>query len=85
MSGKWPHEMHNTSGDTKFTLALGAPWDGSYTDQEYVNVLNQSYQKFEDYYLGVDFELPDNWEDLFEENQYEKRKKQADEMLSKNR
>lgn len=85
MSGKWPHEMHNTSGDTKFTLALGAPWDGSYTDQEYVNVLNQSYQKFEDYYLGVDFELPDNWEDLFEGNQYEKRKKQADEMLSKNR
>lgn len=81
MSGKWPHEMHNTSGDTKFTLALGAPWDGTYNDKNYVDLLDRSYQKYKDYYLGVDFELPNNWEDLFEEK-YTFREK-ANEMFLK--
>lgn len=81
MSGKWPHEMHNTSGDTKFTLALGAPWDGTYNDKKYVDLLDRSYQKYKDYYLGVDFELPNNWEDLFEEK-YTFREK-ANEMFLK--
>jgi hypothetical protein len=75
--------MHNTSGDTKFTLALGAPWDGSYDDKDYVNLLSKSYQKYKDYYLGVNFDLPDNWEELFEEK-YTFREKAA-KMISQQR
>ena len=67
MSGRWPHEMHNTSGDTKFTLALGAPWDCDPQDDDYISLLDRSHEKYSDYFLRADFELPDNWEDLFEE------------------
>lgn len=68
MSGKWPHYMTNNSNDTKFTLALGAPWDGSIEDKNYVDLLNKSYGTFGDYYLGADFDLPQDYETLFEDN-----------------
>jgi hypothetical protein len=68
MSGKWPHYMTNTSNDTKFTLALGAPWDGDVNDTSYVDLLSRSYNKYKNDYLQADFELPDNYGDLFEDN-----------------
>lgn len=69
MSGSWPHYMTNTSNTTKFTLALGAPWDGSFEDKKYVDLLNRSYNTYNQYYQGFeDIELPDDWEQLFEEN-----------------
>jgi hypothetical protein len=67
MSGRWPHYMTNTSGDTKFTLALGAPWDGNAEDESYVNLLEKSYAKNQNYYLEADFALPKNYDTLFEE------------------
>jgi hypothetical protein len=69
MSGSWPHYMMNTSDTTKFTLALGAPWDGSVQDKTYVNLLTQSYNKYSEYYQSFEnLNLPENWEDLFEES-----------------
>lgn len=69
MSGSWPHYMTNTSNNTKFTLALGAPWDGSIDDKQYVDLITKSYSKYNNYYQGFDnIDLPDNWEELFEEN-----------------
>jgi len=69
MSGKWPHYMTNTSSDTKFTLALGAPWDGSADDKKYVDIIERSSVVYNKYYLSKeDKQLPDNWEELFEEN-----------------
>jgi len=67
MSGKWPHEMHNTSGDTKFTFAYGAPWDADLKDEDYISLLKRSHKKYPDHFLESTFDLPDNWEDLFEE------------------
>lgn len=67
MSGKWPHYMTNTSGNTKFTLALGAPWDGNLHNISYVNLLKQSYTMYEKYYLEAKFKLPDDYESLFED------------------
>jgi hypothetical protein len=59
----------NTSDTTKFTLALGAPWDGSVQDKTYVNLLTQSYNKYSEYYQSFEnLNLPENWEDLFEES-----------------
>ena len=68
MSGKWPHYMTNSSSDTKFTLALGAPWDGDSKDENYVDLLNNSYSKYKDFYLNADFDLPEDYETLFEED-----------------
>lgn len=69
MSGKWPHYMKNSYDKTKFTLALGAPWDGSIEDKNYVDLIKKSYKKYKKYYQhSTDIQLPDNWEDLFEEN-----------------
>jgi hypothetical protein len=69
MSGSWPHYMTNTADTTKFTLALGAPWDGSLEDQLYVDLITKSYHSYKDYYQGFDeLELPADWEELFEDN-----------------
>jgi hypothetical protein len=69
MSGKWPHHMTNNSNTTKFTLALGAPWDGRLEDKPYVELLTKSYNTYKKYYQGFEnIELPLNWEELFEEN-----------------
>ena len=66
MSGKWPHEMHNTSGNTKFTFASGSPWEVDPEDMDYVALLEQSRNKYPDHYLEANFDLPDDWENLFE-------------------
>jgi hypothetical protein len=68
MSGKWPHYMTNTSSDTKFTLALGAPWDGSIDDKAYVDLLTNSHMVNKKYYLEADFDLPNDYDNLFEES-----------------
>lgn len=68
MSGKWPHYMTNTSGSTKFTLALGAPWDGDINDTSYVDLLSRSYNTHKKDYLQADFGLPENYSELFEDN-----------------
>lgn len=69
MSGKWPHEMHNTSGDTKFTLAIGAPWDSDWDNYRYRGLLQKSWIRFSEYYLSSLYaSLPYNWESLFEES-----------------
>lgn len=69
MSGSWPHHMTNTTDQYKFTLALGAPWDGSVDDNSYVDLINRSYNQYKKYYLGkAQHKLPYNWKDLFEEN-----------------
>lgn len=78
MSGSWPHYMTNNSNNTKFTLALGAPWDGSVDDNRYVNLLTKSYNTYSDYYQSFEnIDLPDNWEELFEDD-YNFRKKAKD-------
>lgn len=82
MSGSWPHYMQNRSDTTKFTLALGAPWDGDLRNESYVNLVSNSYKKYKSYYQSFEnLQLPENWEDLFEEK-YDFRKK-ADHFLQK--
>lgn len=69
MSGKWPHSMHNRSGGTKFTLALGSPWDGSLGDEKYVDLLTRSYGKWKDWFVSSEsFRMYEQWESLFEES-----------------
>lgn len=76
MSGRWPHYMDNTSSETKYTLAIGAPWDASHDDQAYVELFERSYEKYKDYYISLDdVTLPDNWEELFEDVNYSPRDK----------
>ena len=67
ISGKWPHGMFNTFNKTKYTFALGAPWEPEADDLEYMKVLNRSYKKYKKYYLSFEDEiLPDNYESLYE-------------------
>lgn len=66
MSGSWPHYMTNTYKGTKFTLAYGAPWDGSLEDPVYKNLLERSYVKYSEYYLSMKYGLPENWDSLFQ-------------------
>lgn len=66
MSGKWPHHMLNTN-NIKYTLALGAPWDPTLSDERYVKLLDRSYEKYHDLYLSYDgLQLRAGWTDLFE-------------------
>lgn len=68
MCGKWPHKMKNRTDKTKLTLAFGAPWDGDLEDNKYSELLEKSYSKYSNHYLGMGMSLPDNYESLFEEN-----------------
>lgn len=71
MSGKWPHEMHNTYNGTKYTFALGAPWEPNFGDKEYMNMLRQSYDKYKDYYMSFeDCTLSDTYKTLYEKKYY---------------
>lgn len=71
MSGKWPHAMHNTFKGTKYTLALGAPWEPEADDTNYISMLEKSYNKYKDYYMSFDnLELPENYEKLYEKKYY---------------
>ena len=68
ISGKWPHTMLNTTNKRKYTLALGSPWEPTLDDVDYMLLLKKSYDKFKNYYISVDnLNLPDNYEDLYEE------------------
>jgi len=81
MSGKWPHKMKNTSENTKFTLALGSPWDGNLDDENYVNLLEKSYKKYKNYYLKNTLTLQNDYESLFEQESVYRKK--ADKFLGK--
>ena len=71
MSGKWPHEMHNTYNGIKYTFALGAPWEPEADDKAYMDMLKQSYDKYKDYYMSFeDCNLPDNYSTLYEKKYY---------------
>lgn len=70
MSGRWPHAMNNYTNNRKYTLALGAPWEPDPNEPKYADILNKSYHKYKNYYIGHhDWSLPSNWRDLFE-NKY---------------
>ena len=67
MSGRWPHYMLNTHTDTKFTLAFGAPWDSNLEDKNYMNLLDRSYKKYNEHYVGFEgINLPKNYEQYYE-------------------
>jgi hypothetical protein len=71
MAGNWPHEMENTHSDKKFTLAIGAPWEPGLDDPRYVDLIKRSYEKYSEHYISnTEFEMVDNWEEMFEN--YEK-------------
>ena len=82
MSGKWPHKMKNTTNKTKFTFALGAPWDGSVDDNNYVSLIERSYKKYETFYLENTLQLPNNYKSLFE-SEYNYRQKAKDLLIEK--
>ena len=66
MDGKWPHVMHNTHSETKYTFALGAPWEPDDSDIDYIKMLEKSYKKYKDHYLSSEkLQLPENYESLF--------------------
>ena len=62
IDGSWPHYMTNTFEDRKYTICLGAPWDGEPTDG-YTKLLNTS----EDHIELDRSNLPDNYEQYFED------------------
>lgn len=63
MSGEWPHYMKNTSNKFKFTLAIGAPWNGQ--DEPRFNHLLKLAEN-EVHLLKKDsLELPKNYDQLF--------------------
>lgn len=69
MSGKWPHEMTNTSSETKYTLAVGAPWNAENTYEEYKKLISSSYELYREFYLSYDdMEVLENFNDLFEKS-----------------
>jgi len=68
MSGRWPHAMHNNLDQTKYTLALGSPWEPDNNDEKYMKVLEKSYNKYQEYYMSFEeLELPEDYENLFEQ------------------
>ena len=67
MDGSWPHSMHNDNNLRKYTLAIGAPWEPSYDDKKYYDLLHQSYKLYADDYISINKnELPVNYKDFFE-------------------
>lgn len=55
MNGKWPHTMHNTHSEMKYTLAVGIPWLADLVnDKKYVELLERSYEKYKEYYIEYD-------------------------------
>lgn len=71
MSGKWPHEMMNTYQGIKYTFALGSPWEPEANDNDYMAMLEKSYNKYKDYYLSFENdELPENYNTLYEKKYY---------------
>lgn len=54
IDGSWPHGMHNQSSEIKYTVCLGAPWNGS--DQ---------YPDFETTLLKTAYESPEIERSMF--------------------
>lgn len=72
MDGSWPHTMHNDTHLRKYTLAIGFPWEPSLDDDNYINLLKDSYKKFKNNYIELDkTNLPFNYKEFFEKK-YEK-------------
>ena len=67
MDGSWPHQMINRHNKNKYTLALGAPWEPSLDNKKYWDLLEQSYDKYSNYFMASDgFKLPKNYEQYYE-------------------
>tara|TARA_Y100001935_G_C17148448_1_gene429194 strand:- start:55 stop:738 length:684 start_codon:yes stop_codon:yes gene_type:complete len=69
MNGGWPHYMTNTFDDWKYTICLGAPWEGGDTD-EYISLIENSQDVIE---LDKNY-LPIDYEQYFEDTEARKRK-----------
>lgn len=73
ISGKWPHDMINDYDQTKYTLCLGAPWEPSKNDNQYMKLLTRSYEKYKEHYLSYEnLNLPKNYANLFNKDRYQK-------------
>ena len=71
ISGRWPHDMINSHPEVKYTLCLGAPWEPTMDDEQYVSVLERAYAKHSVNYLSSEgWGLPENWEELFNQKKY---------------
>lgn len=69
MNGKWPHAMSQNYHKTKYTLALGSPWEPNQSDEKYINMLDKSFKKYHEYYLSHDeLSLPKNYSEMFEKH-----------------
>lgn len=59
MEGAWPHWMTNTSDKTKYTLAVGAPWQPDDNDETYSSLFSSSYNKYKEFCISSEkLELP---------------------------
>lgn len=59
MSGYWPHTMVNNDNTTKFTLAMGSPWDADDLNKEYKDLISDSYIKYKNSYISKkDMKMP---------------------------
>jgi hypothetical protein len=70
MNGSWPHWMKNNHSEIKYTLAVGSPWEADIEDPKYIKLLEHSYdfaQNDEYYVSDYGLELPDNYEDFYED------------------
>lgn len=71
ISGKWPHDMHNTHDQIKYTLCFGAPWEPTLSDPKYVSLLEKSHSQYSKDVLTFDqWQLPENWRELFNQERY---------------
>ena len=56
IDGSWPHGMINFTGEEKYTIAVGAPWNGL---DIYDNIGSATY-------LSRQYHMPDNFEQYFD-------------------
>ena len=71
ISGKWPHDMTNTYHLAKYTLCVGAPWEPTLDDPNYLELVTRSYEKNQASYMGYDsWQLPANFRTLFNTTRY---------------
>ena len=70
MDGKWPHYMVNTHHRTKFTFAVGSPWEPE-VKGDYLKLLQNAYDKNNKHYVSSDnLKLPKNHEQYFNQKKY---------------
>lgn len=56
IDGSWPHGMTNFSKEEKYTIAVGAPWNGLDT---YSNIISATY-------LNREYHLPEDYQQYFD-------------------